>query len=202
MPSNSFIFTNKSNFMSYGTCSNHKLIIFSCHTIAAPNFIKDSETIISNDGEFLLGFFSPVNSTYRYVGIWYAKVSTTRAIWVANRNKPLKTTSGILTISKDGNIVVLDGEKNIIWSSNVTGSVPNRSVQLLDSGNLVLQENTTASIIWESFQHPSDSFLPTMKISANIITGEKVQLTSWKSQSDPAVGTFSLGISVFNLPEI
>ncbi|KAG2685190.1 hypothetical protein I3760_10G113200, partial [Carya illinoinensis] len=152
-------------------------------TIAAPNFIKDSETIISNDGEFLLGFFSPVNSTYRYVGIWYAKVSTTRAIWVANRNKPLKTTSGILTISKDGNIVVLDGEKNIIWSSNVTGSVPNRSVQLLDSGNLVLQENTTASIIWESFQHPSDSFLPTMKISANIITGEKVQLTSWKSHS-------------------
>ncbi|XP_035545355.1 G-type lectin S-receptor-like serine/threonine-protein kinase At1g11330 isoform X3 [Juglans regia] len=171
-------------------------------TIAAPNFIKDSETIISNDGEFILGFFSPANSTYRYVGIWYAKLSTTHAIWVANRNKPLKTTSGILTISEDGNLVVLDGEKNIIWSSNVTGSVSNRSAQLLDSGNLVLHENTNTSIMWESFQHPSDSFLPKMKMSTNIVTGEKVQFTSWKSQSDPAVGTFSLGISVFNLPEI
>ncbi|XP_018840678.2 G-type lectin S-receptor-like serine/threonine-protein kinase At1g11330 [Juglans regia] len=166
-------------------------------TIAAPNFIKDSETIISNDGDFILGFFSPANSTYRYVGIWYAKFSTTHAIWVANRNNPLKSTSGVVTISEDGNLVVLDGEKNIIWSSNVTGSVSNRSAQLLDSGNLVLQENTNTSIMWESFQHPSDSFLPKMKLSTNM------QLTSWKSYSDPGVGTFSLRISVFyNLPEI
>ncbi|XP_042945739.1 G-type lectin S-receptor-like serine/threonine-protein kinase SD1-13 isoform X2 [Carya illinoinensis] len=164
-------------------------------TIAPPSFIKDSDqTIISNGGEFKLGFFSPANSTYRYVGIWYAKVSespVSPVIWVANRDKPLKTPSGILTISEDGNLVVLDGEKTILWSSNVTSSVSNMSARLLDTGNLVLQENTTGLITWESFQHPSNSWLPEMKLSTNATTGKNVQLTSWKSSSDPAFGTFS-----------
>ncbi|KAF5472075.1 hypothetical protein F2P56_008821 [Juglans regia] len=172
-------------------------------TIAAPSFVKDSDqTIISNGGEFKLGFFSPANSTYRYVGIWYAKVSESPIIWVANRDKPLKTTSGILTISEDGNLVVLDGEKTILWSSNVTSAVFNMSARLLDTGNLVLQENTTGLITWESFQHPSNSWLPEMKLSTNATTGKNVQLTSWKSPSDPAFGTFSAGTYSFNLPEI
>ncbi|KAG6692437.1 G-type lectin S-receptor-like serine/threonine-protein kinase At1g11330 isoform X1 [Carya illinoinensis] len=175
-------------------------------TIAPPSFIKDSDqTIISNGGEFKLGFFSPANSTYRYVGIWYAKVSespVSPVIWVANRDKPLKTPSGILTISEDGNLVVLDGEKTILWSSNVTSSVSNMSARLLDTGNLVLQENTTGLITWESFQHPSNSWLPEMKLSTNATTGKNVQLTSWKSSSDPAFGTFSAGTYSFNLPEV
>ncbi|XP_042944116.1 G-type lectin S-receptor-like serine/threonine-protein kinase At1g11300 isoform X3 [Carya illinoinensis] len=174
----------------------------STDTITALNFIKDSETIVSNGGRFLLGFFSPPNSTYRYVGIWYAGDSTTRAIWVANRNKPLKTTSGILTISEDGNLAVLDGEKTILWSSYVTSSASNMSARLLDTGNLVLQENTTGLFTWESFQHPSDSWFADMKLGTNATTGKNVRLTSWKSPSDPAVGTFSFGTYSFNLPEM
>ncbi|KAG6639635.1 G-type lectin S-receptor-like serine/threonine-protein kinase At1g11300 [Carya illinoinensis] len=177
----------------------------STDTITALNFIKDSETIMSIGGRFVLGFFSPTNSTYRYVGIWYPTDSTTRAIWVANRNKPLKTTSGILTISEDGNLVVLDGEKTILWSSNVRSSASiSMSARLLDTGNLVLQENTTGLIRWESFQHPSDSLLPAMKLGTiNATTGKiNVRLTSWKSPSDPAVGTFSLGTYIFNLREM
>jgi len=77
--------------------------------------------------------------------------------WVANRNKPIKNSSGILTISEDGNLVVLDGQKKILWSSSLTNSVVNSSAQLLDSGNLILQGNTTGTIIWESFQHPSEN---------------------------------------------
>ncbi|GLT65397.1 hypothetical protein SLA2020_378330 [Shorea laevis] len=163
-------------------------------TITAAKFINDTETIISNGGDFILGFFSPANSTFRYVGIWHAGVST--VIWVANRNKPLKSSSGILTISEDGNLVVLDGQKRVLWSSDLTNSVVNSSAQLLDSGNLVLQGNTTGTNIWESFQHPSNTFLPKMKISTNVRTGKKVQLTSWKSPSDPSIGNFSAGIDV------
>ncbi|KAG2685197.1 hypothetical protein I3760_10G113300 [Carya illinoinensis] len=172
-------------------------ISFSCFefrcaidTITAHQFIKDPEIIISNGGDFKLGFFSPTNSTYRYVGIWYAKVSASHVVWVANRDRPLKTSSGILNISEDGNLVILDEEKKIIWSSNVTNSVSNPSAQLSDSGNLVLKENNTGSILWESFQHPSDSLLPKMKMITDTITGKNVQLTSWKRPSDPAVGAF------------
>ncbi|KAG6692475.1 hypothetical protein I3842_10G115900 [Carya illinoinensis] len=123
--------------------------------------------------------------------IWYPRDSTTRAIWVANRNKPLKTTSGILTIPEDGNLVILDEEKTIVWSSHVTGSVSNMSARLLDTGNLVLQENTTGLITWESFQHPSDSWLGEMKLDTINAT----------TPLDPAVGTFSSATYSFNLPE-
>ncbi|XP_059437188.1 G-type lectin S-receptor-like serine/threonine-protein kinase At1g11330 [Corylus avellana] len=171
-------------------------------TITAAKFINDSETIISNGGDFKLGFFSPPNSTDRYVGIWYAEISVFTVVWVANRNNPLKNSSGILTISEVGNLVVLDGQKKVLWSSNLTNSVVNSSAQLLDSGNLVLQGNTTGTFLWESFQHPSDTFMKNMKISTDVRTGKKVQLTSWKSPSDPSIGNFSAGIEVRNIPEI
>uniref|UniRef100_A0A2N9IFD7 non-specific serine/threonine protein kinase n=1 Tax=Fagus sylvatica TaxID=28930 RepID=A0A2N9IFD7_FAGSY len=171
-------------------------------TITATNFIKDSETLVSEGSDFKLGFFSPANSTNRYVGIWYSHISVSTVIWVANRNKPLKSSSGILTISEDGNLVVLDAQKEILWSSNVTNSVDNSSARLLDTGNLVLQENSTGRKIWESFQHPTDTCLPKMKISTNVRTGKKVQLTSWKSPSDPSIGSFSAGIHPVIPPEI
>jgi hypothetical protein len=170
-------------------------------TITAAQFITDPESVVSNGGDFKLGFFSPANSTDRYVGIWYAQISVPTVIWVANRDKPLKNSSGILTISEDGNLVVLDGQKKVLWSSYLSSSVVNSSAKLLDSGNLILQVNTARTIIWESFQHPSDTFLEKMKISTDIRTGKKVQLTSWKSPSDPSIGNFSAGIDVRNLPE-
>ena len=65
----------------------------------------------------------------------------------------------------------------------------NRTVKLLDSGNLVLIEGQVVSeskvnILWQSFDLPTDTFLPVMKMSATML------LTSWKSQDDPAPGDF------------
>jgi hypothetical protein len=174
---------------------------FAIDTLTSSQSIKDPNYIISNGSVFKLGFFSPVNSTNRYLGIWYNNISMFTVVWVANREKPLKDSSGVLTISEDGNLVVLDGQKDILWSSNVTNSTVNSSAQLLDSGNLVLRENTRATIIWESFKLPTDTFLQTMRISANARTGEKVQLTSWKSPSDPSTGIFSCGIRFLSLPQ-
>ncbi|KAM3701541.1 hypothetical protein ACB098_05G180100 [Castanea mollissima] len=160
-------------------------------TITSFQPIRDSDYIISNGSAFKLGFFSPVNSTNRYLGIWYNKKSVLPAQWVATKEKPLKDSSGVLTISEDGNLVILAGQKEILWSSNVTNSVANSSAQLLESGNLVLRESTTGTIVWVSFQHTSDTLLQGMKFSTNVRTGEKVQFSSWKSPSDPSIGSFS-----------
>ena len=122
-------------------------------TITSSQSIKDPGSIVSNGSAFKLGFFSPVNSTNRYIGIWYSNISVFTVVWVANRETPLNDSSGVLTISEDGNLVVLDGKKEILWSSNITNSVANSSAQLMDSGNLVLQGKTTGTIIWESFLH-------------------------------------------------
>ncbi|KAK9989766.1 hypothetical protein SO802_030005 [Lithocarpus litseifolius] len=92
-------------------------------------------------------------------------------------------------------------DAEILWSSNVSNSVPNSSTTLLDSGNLVLQVDTTEAIAWESFQHPCDTFLPRMKPTTNLRTNQKIRLTSWKSPSDPSTGRFSAGVSPQNIPQ-
>ncbi|XP_059660454.1 G-type lectin S-receptor-like serine/threonine-protein kinase At1g11330 [Cornus florida] len=171
-------------------------------TITSTQPIKDTEAIVSNGATFKLGFFSPLNSTNRYVGIWYNDISAKHVAWVANRDKPLNDSSGTLTISKDGNLVVLDGQKQIVWSSDVPNSLANSSARLSDSGNLMLRDDSNGNIIWESFEHPSDSFLMGMKISTNKFTDKKIQLTAWKSPSDPSTGSFTLGINPLNIPEI
>ena len=173
------------------------------NTITASRPIKDPDFIISNNtSAFKLGFFHPKNSTNRYVGIWYNNISAFTVVWVANREKPLGDSNGVLTISEDGVLVVLNGEKEVIWSANVTNPAPNSSAKLLDSGNLVLEENTTGTKKWESFQYPSDTILPTMKLSANVKTGKNVQITSWKSPSDPSIGSFTCGIQPPSPPQV
>ncbi|OMO64988.1 hypothetical protein COLO4_31645 [Corchorus olitorius] len=173
-------------------------------SITSAKSINDSEAIISSGGVFKLGFFSLANSTNCYVGIWYNLVPIQTIIWVANRNKPLEDSSGILMISNDGNLVLLNGNKEIFWStSNVTNPTSsNTSAQLLDSGNLVLLDNATGTSMWESFEHPSNTILPTLRISTNIRTGKKIQLRSWKSSSDPSDGNFSAGLDPLNIPEV
>ncbi|XP_034698094.1 G-type lectin S-receptor-like serine/threonine-protein kinase At1g11300 [Vitis riparia] len=106
-------------------------------TITSTHFIKDSETIVSNGSLFKLGFFGSSNSTKRYVGIWYSKTSVSSVVWVTNRDKPLNDTSRIVKISEDGNLQILNGEKEVIQSSNVSNAVLNTTAQLLDSGSLV-----------------------------------------------------------------
>ena len=171
-------------------------------TITPSKSIKDPEVITSKSGVFRLGFFSFDNSTDRYVGICYNHIPVQTVIWVANRNRPLKDSSGTVKISEDGNLVVLNRQEEILWSSSVTDSVANTSAQLLDSGNLVLTDNNNGKSIWESFQYPSKALIPTMKFSTDVRTGKKVQLRSWKSPSDPSDGNFSYSLEPLNIPEL
>ena len=171
-------------------------------TITSTKFIRDPDTLSSNNSDFKLGFFSPQNSTNRYVGIWY--LSESNVIWVANRNQPLKINSyGIVTISEDGNLVVLNRKNKVVWSSNVTHVTTNSIAKLLDSGNLVLLDGTPGEVMWESFQHPSDVHVPQMKLSTSRVTGDKTtSLTSWKSPSDPSVGYYSATLERPSAPEV
>lgn len=66
---------------------------------------------------------------------------------------------------------------------------------LLDSGNLVLQDGSNASrVLWQSFDHPTDTWLPGGKLGLNKLTGVNQHLTAWRSAEDPAEGFFYLEI--------
>nr|DAD20705.1 TPA_asm: hypothetical protein HUJ06_022168 [Nelumbo nucifera] len=163
--------------------------------------ISGNQTIISAGETFALGFFSPGNSTNRYLGIWYNNIPVKTVVWVANREAPLslpEDSSGVFTISDNGNLVVLDGNGRIVWSSNVSAAdmdKKNTFGLLMDSSNLVLRQSSDQSDLWRSFDYPSDTALPGMKLSSNVKTGQSIHLTSWKNEVDPAPGEFLLEVN-------
>ena len=150
---------------------------------------NDGGTLVSNGGKFELGFFNPIRSSSptshkKFVGIWYNHDQQT-VVWVANRDSQLNGSVGTFGIAEDGNLKVWDGTGNVYWSTGVeNSSSTNRTVKLMDSGNLVLRDDLLATNLWESFQNPTDTFLPGMKMDDNLI------LTSWIGDGDPGTGQF------------
>ncbi|KAA8526886.1 hypothetical protein F0562_008885 [Nyssa sinensis] len=166
--------------------------------------IITGESLVSVGQSFELGFFSTGASKNCYLGIWYKSFPQT-VVWVANRENPLTDSYGSLTINSDGNLVLLNSTKGVVWSSNSSRTGQNPVAQLLDSGNLVLREkgdSNTESYIWQSFDFPSDTQLPDMKLGWNLSTGLNRYLTSWKDTSDPSPGDFTYGVENIGLPQI
>ncbi|PHU13120.1 hypothetical protein BC332_20050 [Capsicum chinense] len=179
-------------------CSFSFLQIIKCqvNTITTTQYIKDGDTIVSSDGTFELGFFSPGDtSTNRYVGIWYKKTSVTTPVWVANRLVPLTDKSGVLKVIQTGVVVLVNVTNATVWSTNSSRvSVQNPVAQLLDTGNFVVRDANDPNpenFLWQSFDYPSDTLLAGMKLGTDLATGLERYLTSWRSNDDPAPGDYS-----------
>ncbi|XP_059661588.1 G-type lectin S-receptor-like serine/threonine-protein kinase At4g27290 [Cornus florida] len=175
------------------------------NTLTPYQSITNGESLVSSGQSFELGFFSPSGSKNLYLGIWYYKISPETVVWVANRETPIADSYANLTINSDGNLVLFNATKGVIWSSN-SSTVQNSSVaQLLNSGNLVLKKNTDAdtesSYIWQSFDFPPDTLLPSMKLGWNLKTGLNRYLTSWRDATDPSPGDFTYGVDITGLPQ-
>ncbi|XP_044335709.1 receptor-like serine/threonine-protein kinase SD1-8 [Triticum aestivum] len=149
------------------------------------NNITDGNTLVSADGSFILGFFSPGVSTNRYLVIWFS-VSNTTVCWVANRERPVNSTAGVLVFSDTGNLLLLDGSGQTVWTSNSTTRAAPGVAQLLESGNLVIREQAGHTTVWQSFDYLSDTLLPGMKMGKNRWTGSEWYLSSWRSADDPS----------------
>ncbi|KAI3938615.1 hypothetical protein MKW98_016120, partial [Papaver atlanticum] len=172
------------------------------HTIAADTIsygdsLTGDQTIISRGDRFVLGFFKPGTSQNYYIGIWYSynEVSVQTVVWVANRDAPLLDPSTSKLTLLDGNLVLLSGYSNSpIWSTSLASSSLNTTeVVLGDDGNLVLRDRSNPSVvIWQSFDYPTDTWLPGGKIGFNKKTNQSQMLTSWRSREDPATGFYSL----------
>ena len=164
--------------------------------------ISHGETLVSSGQSFELGFFSPGSSKNRYLGIWYKNTPQT-VVWVANRNNPIADSYGVLTIINNGALVLLNQSKSVIWSPNLSRVPENPVARLLETGNLVLRDSSnesSESYIWQSFDDPSDTMLPGMKVGWNLKTGLQQKLTSWRSADDPSLGDFSYRIDINVLP--
>ncbi|XP_057987852.1 G-type lectin S-receptor-like serine/threonine-protein kinase At1g11410 isoform X2 [Hevea brasiliensis] len=174
-------------------------------TITINQTIHDGEFLISRKNNFALGFFSPGSSRFRYLGIWYHKVREQTVVWVANRNDPINGSSGVLSIDRYGNLILYSNhnQKVPVWSTNVSVEVTDTCVaQLLDTGNLILVQDRSKRVVWESFDHPTDTLLPGMKLGFNRRRGIYRFPISWRSADDPGTGNFSIQINRKGSPQV
>ncbi|THU61759.1 hypothetical protein C4D60_Mb07t26680 [Musa balbisiana] len=164
------------------------------------------EPLISEGGSFALGFFSPNGSDSRYIGIWYHKISVQTVVWVANRQRPVTGSHGNLSVAANGTLVITGENSTVVWSSPSL-DLANPVAQLLDDGNFVVKEaagdpSDPKSFAWQSFDYPTDTLLPGMKLGWNLTTGFNRQLTSWTNASDPAPGEYTFGIDLRGDPQV
>ncbi|KAL8506355.1 hypothetical protein ACS0TY_017292 [Phlomoides rotata] len=117
-------------------------------TLSPGQTLDDVEVLTSPGQAFELGFFSPGKSTSRFLGIWY-RASPDVVVWVANRNNPVMNSRGVLSLAKNGTLVISTGDqRSKIWSVNPSRPASIPALRLLDSGNLVLVDNSLN--IWQS----------------------------------------------------
>ncbi|XP_022753638.1 G-type lectin S-receptor-like serine/threonine-protein kinase At4g27290 [Durio zibethinus] len=170
-------------------------------TLLERQYMSDGETLVSAGQSFELGFFSTGNSKNRYLGIWYKQNPETVA-WVANGNNPINGSNGFLALTKNG-LILSNHTNSVIWSSNTTKVADSPIAQLLDSGNFIVKDNAIVSsdsseiYLWQSFDYPSNTWLPGMKITNDFNDG----LTSWKSPDDPSLGDYAYRIENPELPQ-
>ncbi|GJT97391.1 G-type lectin S-receptor-like serine/threonine-protein kinase isoform X1 [Tanacetum coccineum] len=193
-------------FLFVSTISTLLLTSTAISTITANQNITDGQTLVSDDETFEMGFFSPSNvSSNRYLGIWYNQIAVKTVVWVANKETPLTDNSNVLVLNGEGNLILFNSTNRRIWSSNSSVIGNNPVAQVLDTGNLVIRnenDNDPENYLWQSFDYPGDTFLPTMKYGKDFVRGLDKYLTSWKTADDPSPGEYTNRFDFEGYPQI
>ncbi|CAH8277574.1 unnamed protein product [Arabidopsis lyrata] len=181
---------------------NSRISSSAAFDISIQNKISSPKSILE------LGFFKPAPSSSVgdrwYLGMWYRKLPN-EVVWVANRDNPLSKPIGTLKIFNN-NLHLFDHTSNSVWSTQVTGQSlkSDLTAELLDNGNLVLRysnENETSGFLWQSFDFPTDTLLPNMKVGWDKNSGLNRILQSWKGINDPSTGDYTYKVEIREPPE-
>ncbi|KAK7410264.1 hypothetical protein VNO78_00905 [Psophocarpus tetragonolobus] len=115
----------------------------------------------SNEGQFGFGFVTTANDTTQFLlSIIY--VATSRVIWTANKGVPVANSDNFEFDDKGNAFLQKDG--SVVWSTN-TSNKGVSSMELRDTGNLVLLGSDNSTVIWQSFSYPTDTLLPTQEFT-------------------------------------
>ncbi|KAK1286556.1 G-type lectin S-receptor-like serine/threonine-protein kinase SD2-5 [Acorus calamus] len=99
-----------------------------------------------------------------------------QVVWSANRNHPIKE-NATLELTRDGDLVLKDVDKTVVWSSNTSGkSVV--GLNLTEAGNLVLFSRNNG-MVWQSFDHPTDSLVPGQMLTEGQRLTANVSASNW-----------------------
>uniref|UniRef100_F6I0I1 Receptor-like serine/threonine-protein kinase n=1 Tax=Vitis vinifera TaxID=29760 RepID=F6I0I1_VITVI len=129
-----------------------------------------SSSWVSPSGHFAFGFY-PQDTGFA-VGVWLVGQSGKTVVWTANRDDPPVSSNTALEFTRNGKLLLRTGPGEEVSIADVAES--SASASMLDSGNFVLFGDNSSFIIWQSFQHPTDTLLGGQNLS-NILSSSKTE---------------------------
>lgn len=134
-------------------------------------------------GHFAFGFY-PSGNRFT-VGTWLVGTPTNTIIWSALRKVPEISSGATLNFSMDGKLLLhrAIGEVQAIIENNPKASY----ASLLDSGKFALYDSNS-ELVWNSFDHPTDTLLVGQKLV------QDSSLYSSVSATDQSIGKFKLSM--------
>ncbi|KAG6660745.1 hypothetical protein CIPAW_03G125500 [Carya illinoinensis] len=111
---------------------------------------------LSGSGLYAFGFYKQGNGYA--VGIFIVGIPQKTVVWTANRDNPPLPGDVKLNFTSDGRLVLQSAQAGpeIVIVSSTEGAA---AASMLDTGNFVLY-NSDNGTIWQSFDDPTDTFLP------------------------------------------
>ena len=133
----------------------------------------------SPSGRYAFGFYKQGNGYA--VGVFFAGIPEKTVVWTANRDDPPVPAAVTLNFTSAGRLV-LQSAQGTTKSVVVLGETAS-SASMLDTGNFVVYNSDNQSI-WESFQNPTDTLLPTQQLFYDDVLDSSV------SESNQSTGRF------------
>ncbi|KAM7473997.1 hypothetical protein LguiB_021240 [Lonicera macranthoides] len=166
------------NQLCGGDCDIRPILSISTYENKSTSFVfgffKNISINAIKDGSFLVIAWLP---TYSEEGVV--------VLWCANRDNPVRE-NATLHFTADSGLELKDVDGTLVWSTN-TSALPVTRLNISDGANLMLLDSNN-NVIWQSFDYPTDTWLPNQKISSN------KGLTSSNSSSNLGTGLYSLTV--------
>ncbi|XP_039684670.1 G-type lectin S-receptor-like serine/threonine-protein kinase CES101 isoform X2 [Medicago truncatula] len=146
--------------------------------------LNSKSKLCSKQGKFCLQFSNnSIGSDFPCLFI-SVNVDYGTVVWMYDINHSIDFNTSVLLLDYSGVLKIESQNRKlpiIIYSSPQPTN--NTMATILDTGNFVLQQlhpNGTKSILWQSFDYPTDVLIPMMKLGVNRKTGHKWSLVSDK----------------------
>nr|XP_009772210.1 PREDICTED: G-type lectin S-receptor-like serine/threonine-protein kinase RLK1 [Nicotiana sylvestris] len=172
-----FLTTSLVAFAQASNSSSNRNITFGSSIVASVNSLAWQ----SPSGDFAFGFRQIEGQKLYLLAIWFNKIPNKTLVWYANGDK-LAPEGSKLELKTDGELILENPDGKVLWRPSLI-SVSYAS--LLDTGNFILA-SSDSSLVWQSFDHPCDTILPTQ------IVDTKKSLSSRTAENNFSRGHFEL----------
>nr|CAB3477878.1 unnamed protein product [Digitaria exilis] len=187
------------------------------HTLGAGSSLSVEDHarpfLVSPDATFSCGFLEAGENAFSF-SVWYTHASNKTPIWTANPGAPVNGRGSRITFRRDGDLALADANGTTVWDTK-TSSRGAMAVSLLDTGNLVISDPSTTTVVWQSFDWPTDTLVPSQPLTKDtklpllrqrqrqrarlLYDGPEISSIYWP---DPDNGPFQNGRTTYNSSRI